>query len=272
MKKIISFAILFLIFLIMPSAGCLALSAGIDDRAGIYTDSELSELEQRQKEVADLTGWNIAVITTDTGFGTDGTAACDFAEKYYDDTFGADSSSAVYLIDLDYRWIAMDGDILDYFDSKRFNAMMDSCERCYMNYEDVENLNTFYDSLEKYYLEGTVTRDPSIGPLGDAFEDASVYSSDRLEKLLVFFGTGIVISAVVIAVIASGYKTHTAPSANTYLEHSSVDMYIKRDSFIRENTVRTRINRSSSSGRSHHSGSQRSGGCRHGGGGRGGRR
>ena len=271
MKKILLFAVLFLTFLIMPAADCLAISAGINDMAGIYTDPQLAELEQRQKEVADLTGWNIAVITTDTGFGTDGVDACDYAEQYYDDTFGADSSSVVYLIDLDYRWIAMDGNVLDYFDSKRFNAMMDDCERCYMNFEDVKNLNTFYDSLEKYYLAGTVTRDPSVGPLGDAFETAVTYDSINWEKLAIFLLTGLLVSAIVISIIVYRYKTHTAPSANTYLEHSSVDMYIKSDVFSFEDTTRVRI-RSSSSGGSHHSGSHRSGGRSHGGGGRGGRR
>ena len=83
MKKIISFAVLLLAFLIIPSAKCLALSAGIDDRAGIYTDSEITELEQRQKEVADLTGWNIAVITTDTGFGIHGKKAEKVLTEWY---------------------------------------------------------------------------------------------------------------------------------------------------------------------------------------------
>ena len=271
MRKLFSFAVLLLTVLFLPSASCFAYSAGIDDRAGIYTPSELAELEQRQKEAADLTGWNIAVITTDTGFGTDGVNACDFAEKYYDDTFGADSSSVVYLIDLDYRWIAMDGDVLDYINSDRFNEMMDNCESCYMNYEDVKNLNTFYDSLEKYYLAGTVTRDPSVGPLGDAFETAVTFDSYTVERLLIFLLAGVLISTVVICIIVYRYKTHTAPSANTYLEHGSVDMYIKSDIFSFEDTTRTRI-RSSSSGSSHRSGSHRSGGRSHGGGGRGGRR
>ena len=271
MRKLFSFAVLLLTVLFFPSASCLAYSAGIDDRAGIYTPSEIAELEQRQKEAADLTGWNIAVITTDTGFGTDGVDACDFAEQYYDDTFGADSSSVVYLIDLDYRWIAMDGDVLDYINSDRFNEMMDACEHCYMNYEDVKNLNTFYDSLEKYYLAGTVTRDPSVGPLGDAFETAVTYDSYTVEKLLIFLLTGVLISTVVICIIVYRYKVHIAPSANTYLEHSSVDMYIKNDIFSYEDTTRTRIS-SSSSGGSRHSGSHRSGGRSHGGGGRGGRR
>lgn len=271
MKKIISFAVLLLAFLMIPAAKCLAVSAGIDDRAGIYTDSEITELEQRQKEVADLTGWNIAVITTDTGFGTNGVDACDFAEQYYNDTFGADSSSVVYLIDLDYRWIAMDGNVLDHFDSKRFNTMMDACERCYMNYEDVKNLNTFYDSLEKYYLAGTVERDPSVGPLGDAFETSVTNDGISIRKLSVFLLAGLLVSAIVICTIVYRYNTHTTPSANTYLEHGSVDMYKKSDIFSYECTTRTPI-RSSSSGGSHHSGSHRSGGRNHGGGGRGGRR
>lgn len=262
----------------MPCISAEAVSKGIDDRAGIYTAEELAELEKRQQEVADLTGWNIAVITTDTGFGLDGIAACDYAEKYYDETFGADSSSVVYLIDLDYRWIAIDGGLLDYFDSSRFNDMMDTCENYYMNYEDVKNLEAFYYHLEKAYKNGTVERDPEIGALGDDFEEAIEYYDDPQrsisgEMILASVITGLIISGIIIAVTAARYKTHYAHPVNGYIEPGSVDMYIKDDYFLKKTVSQyTSSSSGGSSGRRSSGGSRRSGGRSHGGGGRGGRR
>lgn len=138
-------------------------SLGIEDGARLYTLEQLEKLEKKQLETSLATGWNIAVVTTDAGFGTDGKAAVEFAENYYDEAFGAESSSIVYLIDTDYRHISMDGDVLNYFNTERLDNMITACEEKYMSHDDVGNLEQFYYYLEYYYNEGTVPYDSNIG-------------------------------------------------------------------------------------------------------------
>lgn len=275
-KKLVSVITAALTAFVITAVPASAWSAGINDMAGLYSDAEIAHLEARQQEVADATGWNIAVVTTNVGFGLDGIDACDYAEQYCYDTFGDDPDSVVYLIDLDYRWISMDGDLLNYFNSSRFDTMMDTCEECYQDYKDVENLEFFYHYLEYYYNEGTVEYDPSIGALGDDFEGAiEYYDDDRTIDFTVVFGgfiAGVIGAAISIGVVLARYKTHTAPSANAYLNRSTVNMYNNNDYFVREYTTRTRIESSSSGGGSRSGGSRRSGGRSRGGGGRGGRR
>ncbi|MBQ8786683.1 MAG: TPM domain-containing protein [Oscillospiraceae bacterium] len=275
MKKLLSVIITVFAALFAAAVPASAWSAGINDMAGLYSDAEIAHLEARQQEVADATGWNIAVVTTNVGFGLDGVDACDYAEQYCYDTFGDDPDSVVYLIDLDYRWISMDGDLLNYFNSSRFDTMMDTCEDCYMDYKDVENLEFFYHYLEYYYNEGTVEYDPTIGALGDDFEDAIEYYDDDVHlDLTVIFGgfiMGVIGAVISISIVLVRYKTHQSPSANAYLNRTTIDMYNKQDYFVREYTTRTRIE-SSSSGGSRGGGSRRSGGRSRGGGGRGGRR
>ncbi len=275
MKKLITVIVTALTALVITTVPASAWSAGINDMAGLYSDAELEHLEARQEEVSELTGWNIAVVTTDVGFGLDGVDACDYAEQYCYDTFGDDPDSVVYLIDLDYRWISMDGDLLNYFNSSRFDTMMDTCEECYMDYKDVENLEFFYHYLEYYYNEGTVEYDPSIGALGDDFEDAIVWDDEVTVDLTMIFGgfiAGLIGAAISVGIVLARYKTHHAPSANSYLNRSSVNMYNNQDYFVREYTTRTRIESSSSGGGHRSGGSRRSGGRSRGGGGRGGRR
>lgn len=271
MKKLVTIMVTALAAVLVTIVPASARSAGINDMAGLYTPEQLEHLEARQEEVSELTGWNIAVVTTDVGFGLDGIDACDYAEQYCYDTFGSDPDSVVYLIDLDYRWISMDGDLLNYFNSSRFDTMMDACEAHYMDYKDVENLETFYHYLEYYYNKGTVAYDPTIGALGDDFEGAiEYYDNDtyiNLEVICGCFIMGIIGAAISIGVVLARYKSHHSPSANSYLNKASVNMYNNQDYFIREYTTRTRIE-SSSSGGSHRSG----GGSRRSGGGRGGRR
>lgn len=275
MKKLITVMAAALAALVIMALPASAWSAGINDMAGLYSDAEIAHLEARQQEVADVTGWNIAVVTTDVGFGLDGIDACDYAEQYCYDTFGGDPDSVVYLIDLDYRWISMDGDLLNYFNSSRFNTMMDTCEECYMDYNDVENLEFFYHYLEYYYNEGTVEYDPSIGALSDDFEDAIEWDDDDTVDFTMIFGgfiAGLIGAVISVGIVLARYKTHQAPSANAYLNKSTVNMYRSQDYFVREYTTRTRIESSSSGGSHRSSGSRRSGGRSRGGGGRGGRR
>lgn len=273
MKKLIPFAVSLFAAAIFAAVPVSAYSAGIDDRAGLYTSSQLETLEARQAEVSELTGWNIAVVTTNVGFGLDGVAACDYAEQYCYDTFGSDPDSIVYLIDLDYRWISMDGDVLNYFNTSRFDKMMDKCEALYQDYDDVGNLETFYYYLEYYHGKGTVEYDPNIGAKGDDFEDAIEYYDDydfgfNFGAMFLIGGIAAVIG---IVIVVSRYKFHHVPSANCYLNSNTIDMYRSNDVFVREYTTRTRINDSSSGG-GRSGGSRRSGGRSRGGGGRGGRR
>lgn len=273
MKKTISFLAAVIISaaaFIIPAS---AYSAGIDDRAGLYSQSEIERLEERQAEVAELTGWNIAVVTTDTGFGTDGARAMAYAEQYYDDIFGSDSSSVVYLIDLDYRHFAMDGDLLNYFNTSRLDKLIDECEKKYFNYDDVGNLEKFYYYLEYYYNRGTVAYDGNVGAKGKDFVPSmGVDKEFDFEVFAAAVFTGIVAAAIGAAIVVSRYKFHHAPAPNCYLNGNSINMYNRRDVFVREYTTRTRINSDSSSGGRSGGGGHSHGGSSHGGGGHGGRR
>lgn len=264
---------------VLISAAFLALPASaatsvIDDMAGLYTEKELAELNKKQQEVSDLTGWNIAVVTTKVGFGEDGANAMRFAEDYYDQTFGSGSSSVVYLIDLDYRHFAMDGAVLDYFNSKRLDRMIDDCESEYFDYDDVGNLEKFYYHLEKNYNAGTVTRDPDIGRKGDDFVPSDGISVNGYDVTMLLGGmlTGGIAAAIAIAIVLRRYKLHHVPTANCYLNGNNINFYRREDRFVREYTTRTRIDSDSGGGGGGHSGGHSHGGSHHGGGGHGGRR
>lgn len=277
MKKLLSFLAA---AVISAAAAVLPVSAAesiIDDKAGLYTQSELAKLEAKQQAVSDLTGWNIAVVTTNTGFGTDGARAMRYAEDYYDEKFGSGSSSVVYLIDLDYRHFSMDGDVLNYFNSSRLDKMIDACEKEYFDYDDVGNLEKFYYYLEYCYNQGTVAYDSDIGAKGESFVPKDGISDDNERKgyavtmLLSGMAAGAIAAAIGIAIVLSRYKFHHAPTANCYLNSNTINMYRRQDLFVREYTTRTRID-SGGSGGGGHSGGHSHGGSHHGGGGHGGRR
>ncbi|MDE6594629.1 MAG: TPM domain-containing protein [Oscillospiraceae bacterium] len=277
MKKLLIF---FAAAVISAAAAVFPVSAAesiIDDKAGLYTQRDLEELEAKQQAVSDLTGWNIAVVTTDTGFGTDGARAMRYAENYYDDKFGSSSSSIVYLIDLDYRHFCMDGDLLNYFNTKRLDKMITDCEEEYFAYDDVGNLETFYYYLEYYYNQGAVDYDSNVGAKSSGFVPKDGIPKDSMSKefnATIFLSgivTGMIAAAIGIAIVLSRYKFHHAPTANCYLNSNTINIYRRQDRFVREYTTRTRID-SDSGGSSGGGGGHSFGGSSHGGGGSGGRR
>lgn len=230
-------------------------SVGIDDQAHLYSAEDKAMLEERQREVAELTGWNIAVVTTDVGFGTDGYNAIEYAEKYYDDTFGYTSSGLLYLIDIDYRHICISGEAdYQYFNDKRVKAMVKACNDKYMDYDDVGNLMTFYDYVEQNYKLGPFSNGKAYGVSVFSFPVAAIF--------------GIIAAVIGVVSVRSKYKFHPKPSTNQYLDGRSVSFYRREDRFVREFTTRTNISSSSGGGGGHGS----SGGHSHGGGGAGGRR
>lgn len=273
MKKLFMILLAAVIYTAVSVSPVGAAESVIDDMAGIYTPSEISELEKKQQEVSDLTGWNIAVVTLNAGLGTDGADAMRFAEDYYDETFGSDSSSVVYLIDLDYRHFAMDGDPLNYFNTKRLDKMITECEKKYFDYDDVGNLETFYFYLEFYYKQGTVAYDSNVGAKGSGFVPSmGVQKGFDFKVLFAFIATGVIAAAVSVSIVLSRYKFHHAPTANCYLNSNTVNIYRRQDRFVREYTTRTRIDSGGSSGGGRSSRGHSHGGSRHGGGGHGGRR
>lgn len=255
---------------VTAAVSAAAYSYGIDDQAGLYSAEELSQLEARQEEVADYTGWNIAIVTTNTGFGENNLSdAIDYAENYYEDAFGSlNETGILYLIDLDWRHIVLCGDVdTVYFNNARKNTMHDACEARYKDYDDVGNLETFYNYLVKYYDAGPYENDPDYDPDNSYYANTVDYndSSFHLGSAAI---CALICAIITVVAVVNSYKFHHAPSANTYLDKSKVNFYRRSDRFVREFTTRTKIESSSGGSGGRSSG----GGHRTGGSSRGGRR
>ncbi len=239
-------------------------SSGIDDKASIYTSSQITSLEKIQTELAEKTGWNIAVVTTTTGFGENNSKrAHNYCHEYYVNTFGQDSSGVVFLIDLDIRTIYAHGDARDILTLSRLDNILDKTEEYYFDYDDVGNLETFYSQVLYYYNAGKPSQNGGVTYNGNNSYTVNTGSSGNDvtgTRLLIAFGFGLAAAIISIVVIVSKYKFHHKPTANNYMNKNSLNMYIRKDNYVREYTTRTRIHDDSSSsgggssgGHSHHS-------------------
>lgn len=221
-----------------------------EDNAGLYTDEQEQKLMQEQQELCDYTGWNIAVITTDIDFPTDGYEAIEYAERRYKEIYGSyDASGILYLIDTGYRQFSIGGEPdKRYFNDARVRKMIDRCNEKYYAYDDMGNVETYFQCVREYYDKGDFKGENS----GTAVIAGLI--------------AGIVAAAIGIGVVISRYKFHSTTSATNYVRRDSISFYRKNDLFLRETVTRTKIE--SSSGGGHGS----SGGHSMGGGGSGGHR
>lgn len=231
-----------------------AASIYFEDNADLYTEEQEQTLMQEQQELCDYTGWNIAVITTDIDFPTDGSKAIDYAEGRYKEIYGSfDASGILYLIDTGYRHFAIGGDSdVNYFNDARVHDMIERCNEKYYDYDDMGNVETYFECVREVYDNGYFTNDKGSA-LGISIVAGVI--------------GGLVAAAIGIGIVISRYKFHSKTSATNYVRQGGVNMYRKNDTYLRETVTRTKIESSSGSG-----GHGSSGGHSMGGGGSGGHR
>lgn len=222
-----------------------------EDNANLYTDEQEAKLMKEQQELCDYTGWNIAVITTDIDFPTDGWEAVEYAERRYKEIYGSyEASGILYLIDTGYRHFAIGGEPdLYYFNDARVRSMYERCKEKYYAYDDMGNVETYFQCVREYYDKGDFSGDNTV--------------------IIIVAGliAGIAAAAIGVGIVIHRYKFHSTTGASNYIRSGSVDMYRKNDTYLRETVTRTKIE-SSSGGGGHGS----SGGHSMGGGGGGGHR
>lgn len=221
----------------LAAALCLCINSfaakiWFEDNADLYTDEQEQKLMQEQQELCDYTGWNIAVITTDIDFPTDGYEAIEYAESRYKELYGSfDASGVLYLIDSKYLHFTICGEPdRKYFNDSRVNSMFERCKKKYIDYDDMGNVETYFQCVREYYDKGDFKGENSGIALGAGLI------------------AGVVAAAIGVGVVISRYKFHSTTSATNYVRRDSINFYRKNDLFLRETVTRTKIESSSGGG------------------------
>ncbi|MCD8036615.1 MAG: TPM domain-containing protein [Clostridiales bacterium] len=120
-KKLLG--IVSLIIMILACVPAYAV-CGVYDEAGLLYDTEAAALQMELVDLAELTGWDVAVVTTDN---TDGKTSV----LYVDDTYnalGCGDNGVLYLLDMDNRelYISTAGKAADYLTDSRIENIFDN--------------------------------------------------------------------------------------------------------------------------------------------------
>ena len=223
------------------------------DEAGLYSEEDKSMILERMESCSDETGWNIGIATTLYGTGSQ-SGASRLADSYYEKAFGANSSGALYLCDIDYRYVTVYGSANDYIYGSRLNRMLDKINDYYMDYDDLNAALAFISAVESAAKGGS-----------------SYYGSLNSEYIFPAVICALLAAVICIIVVFTRYRKYEKVSAVSYIRDGSVNITGRSDRFVREYLIRT--DNGPNGGRGGHGGGYHGGGGgHHGGGGRGGRR
>ncbi|MDR0947851.1 MAG: TPM domain-containing protein [Ruminococcus sp.] len=259
MKKLISTLIAVIAGFIL-SAGVSA-EIYLDDSADFLTAEEETELQEHMKDLENLTGWNVGIVTDPSEY-YNYDFAYKMADSRYTDIFGYEDGILYQMSGVHdyYLMIITQGTATDIITSSKIEQILDAAEPSYIDYDEYGSAVSFIYKAESIFMHSGYT-------LVDGRLSFDIWS--KLDIVSLFFPgflIGAVIAGIGIIIIVARYKTHPKISASAYLDNNNVNFYRRSDVYLRTDTTRVPI--SSGGGGGGHGG----GGGGRGGGGRGGHR
>lgn len=272
-RKILFFFAALTLCCVIFSFGASAADRGkvyVLDRANVIAASNEAEIEKEALRVAEKTGFNIVVLTSDD-IGSPKTDArtVAFADDSYEELCGKDTDGILLLINCDtkYDYISTSGSCINYFSDARIESIFDYI------WDDLKNENfakaayKFVSRVEYYYSAGKANHQQEIAGIEvDLFDFAGM--------LFVPSFIALFIGVAIYAGKSAQYKMEK-PGTRNYILDNSLVFDVKTDTFVGNIVNRIYTPRSSSSGShrsgggGHHSSTHHSSsGGRHGGGGR----
>ena len=283
MKRILSFVLCLFLVIASPLSASASMPKIIDD-AGLLTDLQLADLEQRAADLVNRYEMDIVIVTVDS-LG-DKTSE-EYADDYYDYNgygVGEDFSGVLLLLSMEYRdWaISTCGEaiyaITDYSIQNLFSEIaeylaQDQYYQAFCIYLDsLENLLGSYSSGNP--VDGNIGNYEGPGSyIPGSQEDIVYYEPDRefnwyAKRIGISFLAGVIVALVALLIMRSQMNTaKNQHGATSYLAPGTYKVNIQKDIFLSSQISKVRKSENTSSGggsSAHRSSSGRSHGGGHG--------
>lgn len=239
------------------------------DQAGLFSQKQISELENGIAELSGRISMDIAVVTTDDAQGK---TAMAFADDFYDANnigTGEDYSGALFLIDTDNREIdiSTSGRMIDVLTDERIGRILDDAHVAVSEEDFHAAATAFLAGVDRYVEEG-------IRPGHYRYDtDTGRIVKERaltIEEILISAVIAAAAGGAVCIAVAAKYKMRSGTYRYPFSEKGRLSLTRREDVFINRtltsHLIQTTQSGGSTSGRSsvHRSSSGRT----HGGGGR----
>ncbi|MBQ3111380.1 MAG: TPM domain-containing protein [Firmicutes bacterium] len=278
MRKLWQLSLLTLLMLALFAAPAFAL-AHVQDDAGLFSASEAEQVEQALLDAEELCpGYSFFVLTTDD---TQGLSAREYADEYYDVTWGY-SSGTLFLIDMDNReiYLCTTADAEAIFGSGDIDDVLDAAYDPISRGDYAGCAIAYAESASAIIHAESNSGSSSVAPYPPGYDYNDYYQPQPQnpiarfihnltgQKLLIAFGVAAAVAAIFAASTVSSYKS-VNHSGSEYPLSSRSDLQLTEQSdTLVGNVVTHRVipqNNNNGGGGGHHVSSR---GISHGGGGR----
>jgi len=254
------------VFLVAQFGVCAYSSDNVIDNLGYLTESEVLYLQGSIERIKDNYRLDTVIVITDD---TQGKSSRDYADDYFDYNgygVGSDYSGLLLLINMDKReaYISTNGKAIDIFTDKRIDNILDDVAQHLSKRDYYQACCEFINNVKSYANSGVPSNQYRVDTERNYFHRVLT-----MIKSFPVYIVALVISVIATLVVTFSSKGKITINYQTYEENGSFALTENRDSYIRESTVRTKIESSSSGGGGGRSSTHRSSSGRtHGGGGR----
>lgn len=219
-----------------------ALAERVFDRAGLFSQSEIAQLESAIAEYQRATNTDFVLLTSDSAHA--GNSQQQIADEFYDRGgfgVGEDKSGVLYFIDMYDRvpYLSTTGEMIDYLTDERIEAAHERCWNALSRGDYAAAAQRMLSALEGYVRAGV--------PEGQYRYD--VVTGRRLtarHKAItpMELTVTLILSAMVAVIWALGVRSRYMLKGNTYeynfRDNSDVRLTHRADDYIRTTSVRTR--------------------------------
>ncbi len=248
------------IFLFAPAENAWAAGSwcGVDDAAGLLTDSEEQKLTKTIEAYTAKYECEIAVVTTNDAQGQTAQAYADaYAERIGMSMTEEGYPGILFLIDMDNReiYIATQGKAIGWYSEKRIDRILDNCFNHVADGEYYDTCTAFLKGVRDY-----MGREPERGTRMGLF------------GVLVRLAVSLIVGAAITFAMVYKRGGRVTTNAATYFNAAQSHLDEKEDHFVRRTLTRRHIPKPQNKGGGHSGGGGgihvSSGGGVHGGGGR----
>lgn len=246
-------------------------SYGIFDNAGLLTEEENSDIAGELEALADKSGWEVFVLTTEDAGGY---STREYSEEFLDDQLIGDDG-IVYTIDMDNRevYLATTGEVIHYLTDDRIEDIIDSGYDYVADgfYGDAfsEMIGATAEAWDMGIPSDQYTYDTDTGEIVEYKEPKSIKWYEALIALAIACGA---FAAVFLGILGK-YRLKWGTYKYDFHANGKVNLTNQEDRFVNQLVTHRHIQRDTSSGGSSGGGSRSSvhtgsGGRSYGGGGK----
>lgn len=235
------------IFALLLILSCLWVGAALAsedrvfDRAGLFTASEIQELEQEIQSFQEATGMDFVILTSSESH--DGSAQ-QVADEYYDQGgFGLDEekSGILYYIDMDdrYHYLSTTGAMIDYMTDARIENAIDEVTRYLSAGAYAQGASQMISIVRQYVRagipEGQYRYDVVTGQRLTARHKALTKNEIILALVI-----GFVVCLIYVACVRSRYSLKGSTYHYSYQDNGAMKLTDQEDTYLRTTTTRVR--------------------------------